>query len=216
MSLKEDKLINITSSKHMNTTNILNMALATLISKQLINILERPNELSVKKIFKLIAIMSVDELRKIIICVIKKMFNLLTTKTYINTLINNVNGNDNGGVCKNSGNNSDSSDSSDSSDNNGQITKYVDHSKINKIKPYSIKLKLNTTMANATNLISHVKFNDIKEILLTNISTKLSFDKGNANIKSNCKIKLKLKSTTFNESELYDKFYERIKDIIIY
>jgi hypothetical protein len=87
-------------STHQNSVfdshNIINMALMTMISEQMTSILKSSDGLTINKITKMLAIMSMDEIRKSVMTFIKKFFDLITTNhvvilEWINKyLINNI------------------------------------------------------------------------------------------------------------------------------
>lgn len=59
--------------------SIINMALMTMISEQMSSILKSSDGLTINKITKMLAIMSMDEIRKSVMTFIKKFFDLITT-----------------------------------------------------------------------------------------------------------------------------------------
>jgi hypothetical protein len=80
------------ANKNFSSQDVLNMALGTLISKQMITILKSSKSISLSQIFKLFAIMSLDEIRIGFMNLIKKIFgiigsNYLTILRYIDKYI---------------------------------------------------------------------------------------------------------------------------------
>jgi hypothetical protein len=88
--IKNDSII--AHSKNYNSQDILNMALGTFISKQMISILRSTKSITASQIFKLIAILSLDEIRISFMKMLKKIFgivgeNYLTILQYIDKYI---------------------------------------------------------------------------------------------------------------------------------
>jgi hypothetical protein len=86
---KDDTII---IQSNFNSQDILNMALGTFISKQMISILKSSKSITASQIFKLIAILSLDEIRINFMKMIKKIFgilgeNYLTILQYIDKYI---------------------------------------------------------------------------------------------------------------------------------
>jgi len=82
----------ITQPNNCNSQDILNMALGTFISKQMISILKSSKSITASQIFKLIAILSLDEIRIVFMEMIKKIFgvlgkNYLTILSYVDKYI---------------------------------------------------------------------------------------------------------------------------------
>jgi hypothetical protein len=81
------KEISIISSFNKNycSQDVLNMVLGTFISKHMISILKSPNSLSTSQIIKMIAILSLDEIRISFMGIIKRCFGIIG-ENYLNIL----------------------------------------------------------------------------------------------------------------------------------
>lgn len=65
-----------TNPNTFDSHNIINMALTGMISEQLFSVLKSQEGLTFNKIIKLLAITSIDEVRKALMICIKKLFSL--------------------------------------------------------------------------------------------------------------------------------------------
>ena len=72
---KDETLIS-QSTNNFSSQDVLNMALGTFISKQMISILKSSGSISVSQILKLFAIMSLDEIRISFMQMVKKIFGI--------------------------------------------------------------------------------------------------------------------------------------------
>jgi hypothetical protein len=72
-----------------DTHNIINMALTSMISEQLFSVLKSSEGLTFQKIVKLLAITSIDEIRKVLMIGIKKLFSIFGENYVI--IFNNIN-----------------------------------------------------------------------------------------------------------------------------
>ncbi len=72
---KDETLIS-QSTNNFSSQDVLNMALGTFISKQMISILKSSGSISISQILKLFAIMSLDEIRISFMAMVKKIFGI--------------------------------------------------------------------------------------------------------------------------------------------
>ena len=72
---KDETLIS-QSTNNFSSQDVLNMALGTFISKQMISILKSSGSISIPQILKLFAIMSLDEIRISFMQMVKKIFGI--------------------------------------------------------------------------------------------------------------------------------------------
>jgi hypothetical protein len=70
----------LTYNSSFDAHQMINMTLASMISKQMMTILNGPDGIGINKIMKLFAIMSLDQIRQGIMTIIKKIFSLIGDK----------------------------------------------------------------------------------------------------------------------------------------